>query len=87
MALNKVFASWCRSRGEDSVNCLVGLQCLRECFSAGAAPSTLFMLWRGCFLGKTYPHILVSRFLRGSRWLRPYHPTAFPPWDVLENFL
>lgn len=67
MALNGVFASWCRSRDEDSVN--FGLQCLQECFSAGAAPSTLFMHWRGCFLGKTHRRFSVSAWFEMVRGL------------------
>ncbi len=27
-------------------------------------------------------HPLVSRFMHGLRWLRPFHPAQIPSWDL-----
>lgn len=74
----KLFASWCRQRDLDLVYCPVGsiLHFLQSCFFWWGQPLQLYVAsisaehvpMGGVSVGH---HPLVSRFLQGSRWLRP----------------
>ncbi|XP_042583419.1 uncharacterized protein LOC109076134 [Cyprinus carpio] len=94
----KLFASWCRQRSLDPFYCPIGsvLEFLQSRFSEGVTPATLKVyvaaisaehaLVGGVSVGR---HPLVSCFMQGSRWLRPFNlPARVPSWDlsiVLED--
>ncbi|KAK2866765.1 hypothetical protein Q7C36_002821, partial [Tachysurus vachellii] len=95
----RLFRLWCDEHSQDPVHCPVGtvLEFLQSCFSRGLSPSTLKVYVAavaanhepvlGASLGR---HLLVSRFLRGVRRLRPSSRPRLPSWDlsvVLEGLL
>lgn len=65
------------------------LEFLQSCFSEGEAPATLKVyvttiaaehaLVEGVTVGR---HPLDSRFMQGTRWLRPVHPVCVPSWNL-----
>ena len=87
----RLFTSWCQERQLDPVNCLVRyvLEFLQVCFSSRLTPSTLNVyisaisayhaLVDGITVGR---NPLVTRFLRGTKRLRPAVRTRVPTWDL-----
>lgn len=87
----KLFISWCKQLHLDPVNCPVGsvLKFLQEYLSTGLTPSIIKVYvtaisashipLKGVSVGR---HPLGSRFLNGSRWLRPICQLRVSSWDL-----
>ncbi len=87
----KLFTTWCRSRDMDPAYCPIAsvLEFLQSRFSEGVTPATLKVYVAAISTNETYidgvsvgRHPLVSRFMQGSRRLRPFLPARVPSWDL-----
>ncbi len=87
----KLFTTWCRSRDMDPAYCPIAseLEFLQSHFSEGVTPATLKVYVAAISANHAYidgisvgSHPLVSRFMQGSRRLRPFRPAQVPSWDL-----
>ncbi len=87
----KLFTTWCRCHDMDPVYCPVAsvLEFLQSRFSERVTSANLKVYAVAISANHTYidgvsvsHHPLVSRFMQGSRWLRPFHPARVPSWDL-----
>ncbi len=88
----ETLVSWCRQLVLDPVHCPIGsvLEFLQSRFSEGGTPATLKVYVVSISVGHALVGgdsvgclPLVSRFMQGSRRLRPFSPTRDPSWDLL----
>ncbi|KAL0149377.1 hypothetical protein M9458_055415, partial [Cirrhinus mrigala] len=87
----RLFTSWYRRHNLDPVHCPIGsvLEFLQSHFSEGVTPATL-KVYVAAISAEHAPtegvsvgcHPLVSRFMQGSRRLRPFCPAQIPSWDL-----
>ncbi len=87
----KLFTTWCRSRDMDPAYCPIAsvLEFLQSRFSEGVMSAILKVYVAAISANHAYIdgvsvglHPLVSRFMQGSRRLRPFHPARVPTWDL-----
>ncbi len=87
----KLFTTWCRRRDMDPAYCHIAsvLEFLQGRFSEGITSATPKVYVAAISANHAYidgisvgRHPLVSRFMKGSRRLWPFHPTQVPSGDL-----